>query len=226
MGALEGAARRLVLASASPRRRELLDGLGLTFDVIPADVPETFPGGVSAERIACDLALAKAKVVVSGQADCLALGADTLVVLGEWPDEAILGKPADAAEARRMLESLSGVTHRVITGMAVVWRNAEKAASGSSEDLHWRSEAVTTRVIFRPLAAHEIDAYVTTGEPMDKAGAYAIQGGAASFVESVEGDYYNVVGLSLAAVVRLLDGLVPVRLMVPAPPPVPFRIVP
>lgn len=217
--------RHLTLASASPRRSELLRAVGLTFNVVPSDVEEVFPDGARAEDVARDLAFAKARGVAASRRWDVVLGADTLVVVGEGTDEEILGKPADASEAAVMLGKLSGRTHRVITGMAVV------SCDGRDPWDEWdacvvRVEAVTTRVTFRTLTSGDIGGYVASGESMDKAGAYAIQGGAARFVERVEGDYYNVVGLSLHATIRLLCGLVPVYAEPPPPPPMPFPILP
>ncbi len=214
-------ARTLTLASASPRRSELLRAIGLDFQVAVSDVEEVFPQGRPAEQVACDLALAKARSVAKGRLCDVVLGADTLVVIGDGQREEILGKPANAEEAAAMLGSLSGRSHRVITGVAVVWHHDFVAS-----DERFRVEAVTTRVAFKALSQEDIGEYVASGEPMDKAGAYAIQGGASRFVERVEGDYYNVVGLSLDATIRLLRGLVPVHAEPPPPPPMPFPILP
>ena len=186
-------APRLVLASASPRRRELLATLGLVFEVRPSDLDETPRPGEAPEALAIRLALAKARAVA--RAGELVLGADTVVALGDEP----LGKPADAAEARTMLARLSGRRHRVWTGVALV-----------EQDVRRRREAVRaarTEVEFRPLTAAEIDAYVATGEPLDRAGAYAIQGGAAAFAARVEGSLSNVVGLPLELLLDLLARL-------------------
>lgn len=217
----ERTAPHLTLASASPRRRDLLRSLGLDFHVAPSEVEEVFETDVDAEDVARNLALAKARGVASVRLRDVVLGADTLVVVGEGQGEEILGKPADAFEAAAMLGKLSGCVHRVITGIAVVWHSGHSACNERS-----RIEAVTTRVVFRTLTPDEIGDYVASGEPLDKAGAYAIQGGAARFVERVEGDYYNVVGLSLDAAIRLLRGLVPVGAEPPPPPPMPFPILP
>lgn len=221
--------RRLILASASPRRRELLARLGLEFEVIPGDVEEVVEAGLSSEESARELALAKADSIYARFPGCVVLGADTLVVVGERAQETILGKPDSSEDARRMLRRLSGTMHRVVTGMAVVWGSCDNADGGSARQASVRNErieVVTTRVHFRPLDDDTIESYIATGEPMDKAGAYGIQGGAAAFVEKVVGDYYNVVGLSLLGVVSLLDGLVPVPGTVPGPPVTPFPIVP
>ncbi len=184
----------LVLASASPRRRQLLRQLGVTFRVRASRLDEAAlrVDGASPERLVGDLALAKARAVAAREGDALVLAADTVVVL----DGEILGKPRSAAEAEAMLTRLQGRTHRVLTGVAVV-----DAASGRS------AVAVEeTRVALRPLDPQEIRDYVATGEPLDKAGAYAIQGLGALLVTGVEGCFYNVVGLPLARTAELLKG--------------------
>jgi septum formation protein len=187
----EPSVARVVLASASPRRRELLARLGLAFEVRPADVDETPRPGETPERLARRLALEKARAVVLDEPPgTRVIGADTVVaVAGE-----LLGKPADAAEARRMLARLSGREHEVWTGVAVLVADGQEQV-----------DVGRTAVRFRPLGPDEIAAYVASGEPLDKAGGYAIQGGAAEFVESVDGDYDNVVGLPLALLAELLS---------------------
>lgn len=184
------AAPRLVLASSSPRRRELLATLGVEFEVRPADADETPRAGETPEPLVLRLALAKARA--AARPGELVLGADTIVALDDEP----LGKPADAAEARAMLARLSGRHHQVWTGVALV----ERTESGARE----RALAVVTDVVFRALDPAEIASYVASGEPLDRAGAYAIQGGAAAFVASVDGSWSNVVGLPLGAVRDLL----------------------
>lgn len=179
----------IVLASASPRRRELLASLNLSFDIQPAEGPENTPATGDAGDAVCAIALGKARAVAALRPEDLVIGADTVVEL----DGHILGKPADENEARAMLRSLSGRTHRVYTGVAVI--------AGARE----KTEAVVTHVRFREMTEREIAAYVATGEPMDKAGAYAVQGRAALFVEGIEGDYFNVVGLPLCALGRMLE---------------------
>jgi septum formation protein len=184
-----------VLASASPRRRELLGRLGMPFEVRPVDADETPRPGESAEALVVRLALAKARA--AAQPGEVALGADTAVTL----DGEILGKPADADDARKMLAALSGREHEVWTGVAVV---ALPTELGPAREL---ARACRTTVRFRLLDDAEIDAYVASGESVDKAGAYAIQGGAAPFVDAVDGELTNVVGLPLPLVVDLLDEL-------------------
>ena len=194
----------LVLASASPRRRELLAQAGFTFTVHPAHIPEDPLEGEDPIAYVTRLAREKAQVVFrslstednakqesdSEPSELVVLGADTTVTL----DDEILGKPEDATDAARMLRRLSGRTHRVITGVAVV----------SAQRVEVAAEATAVR--FLTLSDQEIDAYVATGEPMDKAGAYAIQGLAARWIPRIEGCYFNVVGLQLALVAAMLDG--------------------
>nr|WP_298375487.1 Maf family protein [uncultured Halomonas sp.] len=179
---------RLRLASASPRRRELLTSIGLTAEIAPVDVDETPEPDESAADYVLRLARAKAK---AGALDAKlpTLGSDTAVVL----DGQILGKPIDQAHARQMLEALSGRRHQVMTAVAV---------SGKQGLL---SICVTTQVTLRAISSKEIDAYWATGEPIDKAGGYAIQGRAAIFVEHLEGSYSAVVGLPLYETSQLLQ---------------------
>ena len=179
----------LILASGSPRRRELLERIGLRFTVQAADVDERLLPGLSAGEQVMRLSRRKAEAVAAGQPqEAVILSADTVVVL----DGAILGKPADAAEAKEMLSALSGRSHLVLTGVTV--------RRGENEQTHCEE----TEVRFRPLSETEIDAYIATGEPMDKAGAYGIQGYASVFVEKIVGDYFNVVGLPLCASAQML----------------------
>jgi septum formation protein len=186
-------AERLVLASASPRRRDLLSRLGLDFEVRPVDADETPRAGEPPEALA--LRLARAKAAAAARPGEIVIGADTVVAV----DGELLGKPGDAAEAELMLRRLSGRRHEVWTGVAVL------RCLPSGESGHEIARACRTEVSFRGLGEQEIAAYAATAEPLDKAGAYAIQGGAAGFVERVDGDYDNVVGLPLALVRRLLE---------------------
>ena len=183
---------RLVLASASPRRQELLARLGCEFEIRAPEIDETPRPHEKPADLVTRLALAKARAVVA--AGELALGADTVVALG---DE-VLGKPGDGADARRMLRALSGRSHEVWTGVALV---ASDGDGGGFE----RRAIGRTEVVFRALEEREIADYVASGEPLDRAGAYAIQGGAARFVARYDGDFDNVVGLPLAVVRELLD---------------------
>jgi septum formation protein len=183
---------QLVLASASPRRAELLRTAGFTFDVHPADVDETprpaEPPAAYALRVARDKARAAAGRIETPEAWILA--ADTVVVV----DGAMLGKPVDHADARRMLSMLSGMVHEVLTGVVLRHGPAET------------SEVVSTRVRFAVLSPAEIEWYVASGEPEGKAGAYAIQGLGSRFVDRIEGSWSNVVGLPVATVYRMLGG--------------------
>jgi septum formation protein len=185
----------LVLASSSPRRRALLAALGLPFEVVPAGVEEVWPAGMppgaAVEALADQKAAAVAAALPPERRDALVLGADTVVVLGGE----VLGKPAGPAEAAAMLRRLSGATHRVLTGLSL-----RHPASGRAVGAH-----EVTRVTFAPLTPAEIERYVATGSPLDKAGAYGIQDDhGALFVARVEGDYYNVVGLPLHRLYRTL----------------------
>lgn len=185
----------LILASASPRRRELLTQAGYHFAVQASSVPELRRPAEDAIRFATRLAREKAEEVFarhpSSTAPVMVLGADTVVVC----DGEIMGKPADAADATRMLLLLSGRTHQVVTGVAVVW------GLGSAE-----VAAELTQVTMHTLSPREVADYVASGEPMDKAGAYAIQGYAGRWIPRIHGCYFNVVGLPLALVTSLLEG--------------------
>lgn len=179
--------RRLVLASGSARRRDLLDQLGLQFEVRPANIDETPHSGETPQCYVLRMAAEKAR---GGQAGELVLAADTVVVI----DDEILGKPRDADDAKHMLERLSGRRHKVLTGVGL---------ADPERDLRV-AVLETTEVAFHRLSTAEIEWYVSTGEPLDKAGAYGIQGLASVFVRSIEGCYWNVVGLPLARTYKLL----------------------
>ncbi|MGB8013553.1 MAG: Maf family protein [Terriglobales bacterium] len=178
----------LVLASASPRRQELLRCAGISFEVLPADIPEEPLAGEGARECCERLAREKALAVAGQRPGDVVLGADTIVVV----DGLILGKPSDAADAARMLRLISGRVHSVITGVCLV-------AGGQ-----WSVGSETTLVSVSEIPESEIDLYVASGEPMDKAGAYAIQGMASRWIPRIEGDYSNVVGLPVALVWRML----------------------
>ena len=180
----------LILASASPRRQELLRNAGIPFEVQPADINETPLPGEAPRDCAERLAREKALAVFRRQSRHYVLGADTIVVV----DETILGKPRDGADAARMLRLLSGRTHEVITGICLVGPIAEDAEQA----------AETTRVTMLEISDDEIRDYIAIGEPMDKAGAYAIQGIASRWIPRIEGDYSNVVGLPVAMVYGML----------------------
>jgi septum formation protein len=182
---------RVVLASGSPRRRQLLELIGIEHDVQPANIDESVRPRETPARYAERLAREKASVVASRDPDRITIAADTTVVV----NKKVLGKPENEEDARRMLSMLSGREHTVITAIAV--------ARGRK----LRSAVEEVRVRFRRLRDDEIDAYIATGEPMDKAGAYGIQGYGATIVECIEGDYFSVMGLPLARLVDLLRDL-------------------
>lgn len=213
------APRPVVLASASPRRQELLRLLVRDFEIVPSNSEEVHAEGCPPESAAIAVAVTKAMTVLARRPEAVVLGADTIVYRLEHDRAVLYGKPADAEDACRMLRELSGRSHEVVTGVAVVWSASEGSVRG-------RVESVTTHVWFRKLSEEEIKSYVATGEPLDKAGAYGIQERAAAFVERVEGDYLNVVGLSLSAAKRLLRGLVPELGRLPKRPKLPFPVVP
>jgi septum formation protein len=180
----------LVLASASPRRAECLRMLGLSFEVQPADVPETVRHGESADAFVERLARDKATAVASLRPDEVVLGGDTVVSL----DGEILGKPSGPEEAEAMLLRLAGRTHSVASGLALALPSGDV-----------RSGVSTTQVTFRDFSPRFARAYVATGEPLDKAGAYGIQGLGAALVTEIQGDYYSVVGLPVALLMRLFE---------------------
>ena len=181
----------LILASASPRRRELLAQLAVPFTVIPANIDERVLTNEVPRSYTMRVAYTKAQHVARQYPTAVVLGADSVVVI----EQQILGKPRDVEEARHMLTRLSGRAHTVITGLAVLHQVRQFV----------RLDAVRTLVRFRPLSSSDIEDYIATGEPMDKAGAYAIQGAAAAFVESWEGCYTNVVGLPLRRTAMILQ---------------------
>jgi septum formation protein len=179
---------RVVLASGSPRRHELLNLVGIAHEVRPANIDETLRPRETPHRHAERLAREKASVVATRDPNLVTIGADTIVVV----NRKILGKPASVAQAATMLRQLSGREHKVVTAIAV------------SRGKKLRSAVEEVRVRFRTLRTDEIKAYIATGEPMDKAGAYGIQGYGATIVECVNGDYFSVMGLPLARLVGLL----------------------
>ncbi len=180
----------LILASQSPRRKELLRAIGLTFTAVPADVDERPLPGEQPEPYVRRISQDKARVVAQKRGPGIVIAADTIVTL----DNAILGKPVDAQDAARMLTALSGRVHEVITGLTVM--DAETTKS--------ETRAACTRVRFRTLDTARIEAYVRTGEPLDKAGAYGIQEKGALLVDRIEGCYFNVVGLPLSLLETVL----------------------
>jgi septum formation protein len=179
---------RVVLASASPRRRDLLDLIGIAHEVRPANIDETMRPREAPRRYAERLAREKASAIATRDPDLITIGADTVVVV----NRKVLGKPADPSDAARMLRMLSGREHTVITAVAV------------SRGKKLRSAIEEVRVKFRRLRDDEIDEYIAMGEPMDKAGAYGIQGYGATIVERIEGDYFAVMGLPLVRLVGLM----------------------
>ena len=181
----------VILASQSPRRRELLALVGIPHIVRPADIDETYLPGEDPRAHAERLAREKAAVIARTEPDAIVIGSDTIVVV----DGEVLGKPRDQAHAAEMLARLSGRAHVVLTAVAVVWRGVELSAVEEVD------------VTFHPLDAESIRAYIATGEPMDKAGAYGIQGYGATIVERVDGDYFAVMGLPLQRLVRLMSEL-------------------
>ena len=184
---------KLLLASASPRRAEILRAVGWPFETLATDIDETLREGEKAVAAVERLALEKALTAIKRSASKLVLGADTAVVV----DDLILGKPKDEQDAQRMLRLLSGRWHEVLTGVALISRRSE-GANHRQLVAHER-----TRVRFATLSAEEIDWYVRSREPMDKAGAYAVQNRAALFIEEIQGDYWNVVGLPIRLVYKL-----------------------
>lgn len=184
----------LVLASASPRRLDLLNGLKLNFEVIASNVDETIDDGAHPQQTVLELAEKKARFVADNMKNhkdgCVVLGADTIVVI----DKEILGKPDNEEHAREMLAKLSGREHEVYTGIALICLPSNKVLS----------DAVKSKVQFKQLDKREIDALIASGETMDKAGAYALQGMAAAFVERIDGCVTNIIGLPLTTTTNLL----------------------
>lgn len=182
--------KTIILASASPRRRELLEKTGLRFEVEPSNYEENIDSGLGPHVFARKISLEKAKVVAGKHRNAVVIAADTFIVSGNQ----MLGKPHTENEARKMLGALNRKPHSVITGFSIIDTDTNKTLSRSVE----------TRVYFRKLTPAEIDAYVKSKEPLEKAGGYAIQGLGAVIVEKIEGDYFNVIGLPLSALVEAL----------------------
>jgi len=183
----------LVLASSSPRRRLILENAGFRFRVAASSIEEKIEPDIPPEEQARSLALAKARQVAGGFPDRPVIGADTLVMLGSR----ILGKPGNRDEAREMLRLLSGEIHKVFTGLALVWRRFNLE----------RSVCEVTEVTFRRLTTEEIEDYVATGEPLDKAGAYGIQGRGSTLVSRINGCFYNVMGLPVSRLTEILQDI-------------------
>jgi septum formation protein len=187
---IQYASVKFILASSSPRRRQLLESIGLDFEVLPSDVPEVHQPGEAPEEYVARLSRDKAHAIAAAHPSQWVIAADTTVFLG---DE-LLEKPADGADAARMLATIAGQTHLVYTGVTL--ENVERG---------WRDTRVAeTEVRMLPLSPAEIDWYVASGEPLDKAGAYAAQGIGAVFIESIHGSYTNVVGLPLATLFQMI----------------------
>lgn len=182
--------RKIILASASPRRKELLQKLDLDFTVCPADIDESRLPDEDAATYPLRTAVQKAMAVAKTTEDAVIIAADTVVVI----DDDILGKPRDKAEAKAMLQRLSGREHIVVTGIGVVDPLTGRTLSASEQ----------TIVYFYPLEEEEIDAYIASNECMDKAGSYGIQGKGSLLVRKIDGDYFNVMGLPLSKLYRLL----------------------
>ncbi len=181
-----------MLASASPRRKQLLEQVGIEFEIVCADVDESLDENQSAEDNATRIACLKAKEVYKQRPQSFILAADTMVVV----DETILGKPADESDAKRMIQLLSDRTHEVITGFALMLPSGETV-----------TDSQTTRVNFRKIDNSAIDWYIESYTPMDKAGAYGIQDGMARYIQRIEGCFYNVMGLPISSVCKLLEKL-------------------
>ena len=182
---------RIILASASPAKAEVLRHAGISFKVIPSNFDEDLTQKITHDELVQQLALGKAQTVAKDNDDAIVIGADTMVVI----DDQRIGKPRDETEAREMLVCLRGREHQVLTGMAVI-------ANGQEQ-----TRVAKNRVWFRDFSNNELSAYAASGEPMGKAGAYGIQGRAGLFVERIDGDFYGVVGLSLAALAALFTEL-------------------
>lgn len=191
---MDSVAPRIVLASSSPRRKMLLHQLDIPFDIRVSDIDETIQSDVPAEELARRLAFEKAEAIARSLTDAIVIGADTLVV----DERGILGKPQHEQEAFQMLQRLSGKVHQVITGVAVISTYSPQNTLVNHE---------TTQVKIATLSDCDIRRYIHTGEPLDKAGAYAIQGKGAMFVEWIHGCYNNVVGLPLFLLIRMLKNI-------------------
>lgn len=182
--------KTIILASASPRRKELLEKIGLKFEVEPADCEEVVDTALEAHELVQKLSRGKAESIARKHRNAIVIAADTVVLMGDK----ILGKPHNQAEAKKMLRALSGKSHVVITGFTIIDTAKRRILS----------KTVETKVYIRELNPEEIDAYVKSGEPLDKAGAYGIQGLGSVIVEKIEGDYFNVVGLPLSSLAESL----------------------
>jgi septum formation protein len=182
--------KKIILASQSPRRKQLLEQIGLKFEIDPSNYEEDMTLKMEPNRLAEHLSLGKAKDVAKRHKDSIIISADTIVAV----DDEVFGKPKTSEKAKYMLQKLSGRAHSVVTGFTIIDTETNKQISKSVE----------TKVYFKNLSEQEIDAYIASGEPLDKGGGYAIQGMAALFVEKIEGDYFNIVGLPILSLVEEL----------------------
>ena len=182
--------KKFIVASSSPRRRELLEFFGFDFKVIPSGADENLQENIDACEAVKELSKRKAESVFAENKDAVVLGCDTVVSL----DGAILGKPSDEEDARKMLRILSGRTHQVFSGVTIMDKDKTETF------------AVCSEVQFYELSDEDIDSYIKTGEPMDKAGAYGIQGLGGALVRKIDGDYYNIVGLPISKTIKVLAG--------------------
>lgn len=182
----------IILASKSPRRRELMEFIKPEFEIIPSLKEEVVPEGLDIEDIPAFLAAQKALDIAKDKKDCLVIGCDTVVTLGG----VIMGKPKDETDAKAVLMRLSGRTHTVISGVCLCYMGRTMTFSEKTD------------VTFYDLSEEEIDSYIASGSPLDKAGAYGIQDGAALFVKKIDGDYYNVVGLPVAKLAKEIKTLI------------------
>jgi septum formation protein len=200
--------RKIILASASPRRKYLLEQLGLDFAIDPSSVDESVIPYTTHREFALKAALAKAKDVASRHKNALVIGADTIVCL----DDEILGKPQDIEDARRMLLLLRGRAHIVITGVAVALAPARRTSSLAGEGTeNVLMDSVSTRVFFKRFTQRTLERYLKSGDSLDKAGAYGIQGIGERLIHHVEGDYFNVMGLPLECLLSLLSNFMDVN---------------
>lgn len=185
--------KKIILASQSPRRKQLLEQIGLKFEIDPSNYEEDMTLKMTPTKLAEHLSLGKAEDVAKRHGDSIIISADTIVAV----NEEVFGKPKTPEKAKYMLRKLSGRVHSVITGFTIIDTETNKQIIKSVE----------TKVYFKKLSEKEIDAYIATGEPLDKGGSYAIQGKAALFVKKIEGDYFNIVGLPILAITSELKNL-------------------
>ncbi len=182
--------RKIILASTSPRRQKLLSRIGLPFEVQASDYEEDMKLDLTPKELVKHLSKGKAEAVAKNYKDAIIIGADSIVAY----ENHVFGKPTSAAEAKEMLKKLSGTVHSVITGFTIIDTKTNKSSS----------QAIEAKIYFRKVTEEEMDAYIKSGEPMDKAGAYAVQGLGAIFVEKIEGDFTGVIGLPLFALAKEL----------------------